>query len=62
MLNNELNLDVHVIQYRFNILNLTIADIKRMDVKTKSSHTPQHLKTDVDRLHVPSCEGGRGLI
>ena len=53
-----------VVQYSFNILNWNLAEIRRMDVKTRkllTSHRMHHPKADVDRLYLPRKEGGRGM-
>jgi hypothetical protein len=75
ILNTELNsqnrfiainsLATPVVQYSYNIINWTLQDIKRMDVKTRkllTSHNMHHPKADIERLYLPRNEGGRGLI
>lgn len=45
-----------VVQYSFNHLNWTVADIKQMDAKARklfTCHSMHHLKSGVDRVYVP---------
>ncbi len=54
-----------MVQYSFNVLNWTIAEIKRMDAKMRKLLTcywMHHPKADVDCLYVPRFKGGRGLV
>jgi len=58
-------LAVPVVTYSFNIINWTIADINRLDAKTRKFLTinrMHHPKADVDRLYIRRKEGGRGLL
>ena len=58
-------LAVPVVTYSFNIINWTIADIHRLDRKTRkllTIHRMHHPKADVHRIYLPRKEGGRGLI
>ena len=58
-------LAIPVVTYSFNIINWTISDIKKIDVKIRKLMTcnrMHHPKADVDRLYIPRKEGGRGMI
>ncbi|XP_066926768.1 uncharacterized protein [Clytia hemisphaerica] len=58
-------LAIPVVQYSFSILNWNIADLQRMDRKTRKLLTCNrmlHPKSDVDRLYLPRSKGGRGLL
>ena len=59
------SLAVPVVQYSYNILNWKMSEIKRMDTKTRkllTMHNMHHPKADKDRIYLPRCDGGRGLI
>ena len=54
-------LAVPVVQYSFNIINWNMADIRRMDVKTRkllTNNRMHHPKADIDRLYLPRRDGG----
>ena len=56
---------IPVLTYSFNIINLTIPEIRRLDTKTcklLTCNRIHHPKADVDRLYVPRNEGRRGMI
>ena len=58
-------LAIPVVTYSFNIINWTLSDIKKIDVKIRKLMTcsrMHHPKADVDRLYIPRKEGGRGMI
>ena len=58
-------LAIPVVTFSFNIINWTTNDLKRLDTKTRKLFTMNkmhHPKADIDRLYLPRCEGGRGLI
>ena len=58
-------LAVPVVQYSFNIINWTLADLNRLDTKTcklLTSNKMHHPKADVDRLYLPRSSGGRAMI
>ena len=58
-------LAIPVVAYSFNIINRTISDIKKIDVKIRKLMTcnrMHHPKADVDRLYIPRKEEGRGMI
>ena len=58
-------LAVSVVQYSFNIINGNLADLNRLNTKTRkllTSNKMHHLKADVDRLYLPRSRGGRGMI
>ena len=59
------SLAVPVLLYSFAIVNWTMAEIKRIDTKTRkilTCHRAHHPKADIDRLYLKRKEGGRGLI
>ena len=56
---------IPVVTYSFNIIDWSMQEIKRMDVKVRKLLTinrMQHPKADVDRIYLPRAEGGRGMI
>ena len=58
-------LAVPVVTYSFSIINWTIADIDRLDRKTRkllTIHRMHYPKADVHRIYLPRKKGGRGLI
>ena len=58
-------LAIPVVTYSFNIINWTLSDIKKIDVKIRKLMTcnrMHHPKADVDRLYIPRKAGGRGMI
>ena len=58
-------LAVPVVTYSINIINCQMKEIKKMDATTRKLFTMykiHHPKADVDRMHLPGKEGGRGLI
>ena len=58
-------LAVLVVQYNFNIINWNLADLNRLDAKTRkllTSNKMHYPKADVDRLYLPRSIGGRGMI
>ena len=59
------SLAVPVVTFSFNVVNWTLADISKMDIKTRKLLTMNrmhHPKADVQRIYLPRSEGGRGLI
>ena len=54
---------VPVVTYSFNIINLKMSEIKRLDRKTLKLliHRMHHPKADVNRMYLPRRIGGRGL-
>ena len=53
------------VSYSFNIINWNLSETKRLYAKIRKMFTISrihHPKADVERLHVPRKEGGRGLI
>ncbi|KAL1448063.1 hypothetical protein WDU94_010922 [Cyamophila willieti] len=72
ILNSELNsknkisainsLAVPVIQYSYGIIKWTLAELRKMDTKTRKQmtiHGALHPRADVDRLYIPRKNGGR---
>ena len=58
-------LAIPVVQYSYNIINWNLADLQKMDRKTRkllTSNRSLHPKADVDRLYLPRKDGGRGLV
>ena len=58
-------LAVPVVQYSFNIINWNLADLNRLETKTRkllTSNKMHHPKADVDHLYLPRSSGGRGII
>ena len=58
-------LAVPVVQYGFNIINWNLADLNRLDTKTRkllTSNNMHHPEADVDRLYLLRSSGGRGII
>ena len=56
---------VPFVQYSFNIITWNLADLNRLDTKTRkllTSNKMHHPKADVDRLYLPRSSGGRGMI
>jgi predicted short-subunit dehydrogenase-like oxidoreductase (DUF2520 family) len=59
------SLAVPVLRYDFGIVNWHQAELQKLDRKTRkllTIHGQHHPKADVDRLHVPRKQGGRGLM
>ena len=59
------SLAVPVLLYSFGIVNWTMAEIKRIDTKTRkilTRHKGHHPKADVERLYLKRSDGGRGLL
>ena len=57
-------LAVPVVLYSFNIIDWNIADVQRMDAKTRkllTANRMHHPKADVDRIYLSRKQGGRGL-
>ena len=58
-------LAIPVVTYSFNIINWTITEIRRLDMKIRKlliCNRMYHPKADVDRLYISRNEGGRGMI
>ena len=56
---------VPVVTYSFNIISRTLQELAKLDTKTRkflTMYKMHHPKSDVNRLHLPRTEGGRGLI
>jgi hypothetical protein len=56
---------VAIFRYTAGILDWNVEDLKAIDRKTRKLLTMNrmhHPKADIDRLYLPRCEGGRGLI
>ena len=56
---------VSVIRYSAGILDWRVQELKDLDVKTRKILTMNgifHKKSNVDRLYMKRCDGGRGLI
>ena len=54
-----------VITYSYNIIHWNLTDIRKLDVKIRkllTTHNMHHPKSDVERLYLPRCSGGRGII
>ena len=54
-----------VLTYTFGIINWTEDEIKGVDVRTRKDLNMSkmfEIRSDVDRLHIPRCMGGRGLV
>ena len=59
------SLAVPIVTYGFNILNWTISEIRRIDIKVRKLLTMNkihHPKADVDRLYIQRSEGEKGLL
>ena len=59
------SLAVPVLRYSFGIVNWHREELQKLDRKTRkllTIHGQHHPKADVDRLYVPSKQGGRGLM
>ena len=59
------SLAIPIVTYGFNILNWTISEIKRLDIKVRKLLTMNkmhHPKADVDRFYIHRSEGGKGLL
>ena len=59
------SLAIPIATYGLKILNWTISEIKRLDVKVRKLLTMNkmhHLKANVDRLYIPRSDGGKGLL
>ena len=57
-------LAVPVVQCSFNIINLNLVDLNRLDTKARkllTSNKMHYPKADVDRLYLPRSSGGRGI-
>ena len=51
--------------YSFNIINLTFADIKKMDTQIRkliTCHRMHHPRANIERLYIKRENGGRGII
>jgi hypothetical protein len=58
------SLSVPILRYSFGIVNWNQEELRKLDRKTRKLLTipgQHHQKADVDRLYVPSNQGGRGL-
>lgn len=58
-------LAIPVVIYSFDIINWTIPDIKKIDIKTQNfltSNRMHHLKAGVEQLYLPRCDGGKEMI
>ena len=58
-------LAIPVVTYSFNIIDWSMQEMKRMDIKVRKLLTinrMHHPKADVDRIYLPRAEGGRGMI
>ena len=58
-------LAIPVATYSFNIINCISEDTRQMGTKIQKLFTlnrMHHLKVDVNRMYVPTPEGGRGMI
>ena len=56
---------IPAISYGFSVINWTKTDLNTIDTKTRNLMRKFHIvhnKTNVERLHLPRNEGGRGLI
>ena len=53
-------LAIPVVKYIFNIINWTIPEIRRLDMK--ACNRMHHLKVDANRIYIPRNEGRRGMI
>ena len=54
-----------VVQYSFGIIDWKISELKKIDPKTGkllNMHKMLHPKADVERLYIPTKDGGRGVI
>ena len=59
------SLAVPILTYSFSIINWTLAEIKRIDTKTRKLLTcnrAHHPKADIDRIYLGRSDGGRGLL
>ena len=59
------SLAVPVVQYSFGIIHWKISELKKIDTETRKLLNMQkmlHPKANVERLHIPRKDGGRGLI
>jgi len=55
---------IPVVRYTAGIVNWTKAELEAIDSKTRKLMTAfraLHPQSDVDRLYLPRCNGGRGL-
>ena len=63
---NAINaLAVPFVTYSFHVVNWTMSDIRKLDVKTRKimiCNNMRHPKSDISRLYLPRIEGGRGLL
>ena len=58
-------LAIPIVTYSFNIINWTIPEIRRLDLKIRKLLTcnrMHHLKADLDRLYIPRNERGNEII
>ena len=56
---------VSVVRYSAGILDWRVQELKNLDVKTRKILTMNgifHKKSNVDRLYIKRCDGGRGFI
>ena len=59
------SLALPVVTYSFTIINWSLTEIKKFDIKIRKHLTMRrmyHPKSDVNRLYLPRKEGGRGLV
>ena len=59
------SLAIPIVTYGFNILNWTMSEIKRLDIKVRKlliMNKMHHPKADVGRLYIRISEGGKGLL
>ena len=59
------SLAILTVTYSFNVLNWTMSEIKRLDIKVRKNLTinkMHHPKADVDKLYIQRSEGGKGLL
>jgi hypothetical protein len=59
------SLAIPVLRYGFGIINWHQKEVQKLDKKTRKMltiHGQHHPKADIDRLHVPRKDGGRGLM
>ena len=63
---NAINsLALPVFTYSFTIINWSLTEIKKIDTKIRkllTMHRMHYPKSDINRLHLPRKEGGKGLV
>ena len=63
---NAINsLALPVFTYSFTITNWSLTEIKKIDTKIRkllTMHRMHYPKSDINRLHLPHKEGGKGLV